>query len=108
MRVPLPAVTRRRVGLPRVVEHAEGVAEPGSHVQVHHAGLAGGLGIVVGGADGDRLVERHDVPEARAIDQRIDDGALRRTGVAEQQLDAVGLQGVHEHVLAAHRASSCE
>ena len=91
-----------RARLARVVEHAERIAETGSHVQVHHARAPARLRIVARGADGHGLVQRQHVADLRVVRQALDDGALGGAGIAEEILDAVAHQGFHEDVSSAH------
>ncbi len=91
----------RGVGLPCVVEHAEAVAEAGRHVQVDDSGDAGGLGVVVGGAQGDGLVQGEHVAQVRMVAEPVHQGALGRARVAEQEGDAVLGKGIEQDVAAA-------
>jgi hypothetical protein len=47
--------------LQRAVDHADGVAEAGRDMQVDEGRLAARLGVEVGRADRDALVQVHDV-----------------------------------------------
>jgi len=95
----------RRAGLEGVVEHAEGVAEPGRHVHVHHRDPPGGLRVVAGRAEGHPFVQRHDVAELRVVQQGVEDRALGGAGVAEDVLHPVPDQALHEDLPAAHAGS---
>jgi hypothetical protein len=91
-----------RARLERVVEHADRVAEPWRHVQVHHADAPAGLRVVAGRPQRHPLVERQHVADVGMILQAVDDGALRRAGIAEQALDALTDERLHEHLPGAH------
>ena len=92
----------RRARLQRVVEHAERVAQPGRHVDVDDSRLAAGLRVVARGAERHALVQGHDVAELRIVQQRIEDRALGGAGIAEDELDAMTDEALHEHVPASH------
>src|SRR5215813_13721202 len=98
-----PAVTTRgEPVLQRAVDHADGVAQAGRHMQVHEAGLAAGLRIEVRGAHGHAFVQVHDVLQLRIVEQRIEQRTFGRAGIAEDAIDAVGQKRLHEHLTAAH------
>ena len=92
----------RRVVLERAVDHADRVAEARRHMQVHEGRLAARLGVEVGRADRDALMQVHDVLQARIVEQRIEQRALGRAGIAEDALDAVIDEGLHQDLATAH------
>ena len=92
----------RRVGAECAEDHADGVAEARRHVQVHHARAAAGLGVVARGPDGDALVQREHVVDPRIARQAVDQRALGGAGIAEQVLDPVRQQALHEDVTPVH------
>ncbi len=85
-----------------VVHHADGVAEPGRHVNVHEARLAAGLRVVAGRANGHAFVKGHDVGDLGVVEQAVDDGALGRPRIAEDVADALGDEAFHQDLSAAH------
>ena len=95
----------RSVRLQRVVHHADGVAEPGRHVDVHDARLAAGLRVVAGRSHRHTLVESQDVVELGVVEQAVDDGALGRPRIAEDVADAVSDEAFHQDLSAAHGIS---
>ena len=92
----------RRVGPERAEDHADGVAEARRDVQVHHPRTAARLGVVARGSDGDDLVQREHVVDRRVAGEAVDQRALGGAGVAEQMLDPVGQQALHEYVAPVH------
>ena len=88
--------------LERVVEHPERIAQAGGHVDVDHADPPARLRVVAGGAERHALVQGHDVAQLRIVQQRVEDGALGRAGVAEDVLDPVAEETLHEDLLASH------
>jgi hypothetical protein len=54
-------------------------------MQVDERGLAARLGIEVGRADRDALVQVHDVLDVRVIEQRIEQRALGRAGLPKMR-----------------------
>ena len=91
-----------RVVLERAVDHADGVAQARRHMQVDEGRLAARLGVKVGRADRHALVQVDDVLQLRIVEQRIEQGALGRAGIAENAFDAVGQQRLKEHLSTAH------
>ena len=91
-----------RVRAERAEDHADGVAEAGRHVQVHHTGAAAGLGVVARGPDGDALVQREHVLDPLIAREAVDQRALGGAGVAEHVLDPVRQQAFHEDVAPVH------
>ena len=92
----------RRVVLERAVDHADGVAQPGRHVQIDERRLAARLAVEIRGADRHALMQMHDVLELRIVEQRIEQRALGRAGIAEDAIDAVGQKRLQEHLTSAH------
>ena len=92
----------RRVGPERAEDHADGVAEARRDVQVHDACAPARLGVVARGPDGDDLVQREHVVDRRVADEAVDQRALGGAGVAEQMLDPVRQQALHEYVAPVH------
>ena len=75
-------------------------------MQVHEGGLAARLGIEVGGAGRDALVQMDDVFDLRMIEQRVEQRALGRARVAEDSIDTVIGQRLEENLTTAHRLFS--
>jgi hypothetical protein len=88
----------------RVGEVADGIAEAGRGVDVDEGGPSGGLGVAVGHGDNSRLLQRQDVVEVLAArsGQRIEQGQLGRTRVAEDVPDTFRCQHRQQHVAAQH------
>src|SRR5207248_4650202 len=61
-----------------------------------------GLGVEVGGADCDALVQVHDVLDRGVVEQRIEQRALGGAGIAENPFHSVSQQRLEEHLSAAH------
>ena len=58
--------------------------------------------MVAGRSHRHTLVQGHDIPELRVVEQRVEDGALRGPGIAEDVADPVTNETLHEDVLATH------
>ncbi len=96
----------RRAGELGVVERAHRVAEPRRDVHVHHRGAPGRLGVIARRAEGHALVQGHDVTQPGIVQERVEDRALGGAGVAEDVLDLMGDEALHEDLLAAHAGYS--
>ena len=95
----------RRVVLQRAVDHADGVAEARRHVEVHEGRLAARLGVEVRRTGRHAFVQMHDVLDLRIVEQRVEQRALGRAGIAEDAIDAVIEQRLEEHLTTAHGIS---
>ena len=91
----------RRVRLPGVVEHAEGVAEPWSHMQVDDSGDPGRLGVVVSGAQRHGFMQGEDVAQVRVVPEPVHQRTLGGAWIAEQERNAVLGQCLEQDVSAA-------
>ena len=94
-----------RVGPERAEDHADGVAEAGRDVEVHDARSSARLGVVARGPDGDAFVQRQHIVDRRVACEAVDQRALGGAGVAEQVLDPVRQQALHEDVTPVHVSS---
>jgi hypothetical protein len=72
-------------------------------MDVDDGGLAARQGVVARGAEGHAFVQRHDVTQLRIVEQRIQDRALRGAGIAEDVLDPVRDEALHQDLLASHQ-----
>ena len=90
-----------RIALPRVVDRAESVAEPGRDMEVHHPHRVGRERIGVGHGDRHALVQAEHVVDVRVVVEAVDDGKLGGPRIAEDVPDSLRHQGVHEDLLAA-------
>ena len=88
-----------------VVHHADGVAEPGRHVNVHEARLAAGLRVVAGRAHSYPLVQSLDVADLRIVEQAVDDGALRRPRITKDVAHPLSDEAFHQDLSTAHGIS---
>jgi len=91
-----------RIVLERAVDMADGVAQPGRHMQVHERRLAARLGVEIGRADRDAFVQVDDVLDRGVVDQRIEQRALGGAGIAENPFHPVSQQCLKEHLSPAH------
>ena len=89
----------RRAGLCRIVQHSHGVAEAGGGVEAADRKPARRLGIAIGHAEDDDLVESEDIADAGFNDESIHQRQFGGAGVAENQRDAFRRQQVEEDVL---------
>ena len=71
-------------------------------MQVDERRLAARLAVEIRGADRHALVQVHDVLDLRVVEQRIEQRALGGAGIAEDAVDAVGCQRLHEYLPTAH------
>ena len=71
-------------------------------------GALGRAGVAVAHRDGDRLLQRRDVPHLGVLPERVEEPLLDRAGVPEHVRDAVGEQLLDDReasCLAGHRAA---
>ena len=87
-----------RAGGVGVEQVAHPVAEPAGGVQVHEAGLAGGLRVAVGHRHDAGLLQAEHVVEPRAVGQGIDQRQFRGARITEDVLAAFTLQDVEQDV----------
>jgi hypothetical protein len=92
----------RRARLLRVVEHAHAVAQSGRDMQVDGGELAGRLRIAVRHGDDGGLLEREHVAQLVLGRERVHQRQLRRSRIAEQDLDALLFQQLEEGALSGH------
>ena len=92
----------RRIGLQRAVERADAVAEAGRDMEVGDHRPARRLRVETCRADGDALVQRHDVFDLRIGRQAVEQRRLRRAGIAEDVAHAMRHEQVHQHTASAH------
>ena len=81
--------------LPRVVERAHAVPEPGSDVEVRDPDPARRLRPRVRHGYRDRFLEGEDVPDRGVVLEGVHEWKLGRPRVAEEVLDPLGDQGLH-------------
>jgi hypothetical protein len=95
-RVLLAGGDQQRTLRPRgVVNDRQGIGEPGRDVEVDHAEPSRRLGIPVGGGARRRLLQRDDIREAGAV-ERVEEGQLRRAGIAEEVVDVGSAKDLDE------------
>ena len=92
----------RGIGPQRAEHHADGVAEAGRDMEIDHPGAAARLGVVARRSDGDTFVEGQHIGERRVGGETVDKRALGRARIAEQILDPVRQQALHDDVTPAH------
>ena len=95
----------RRVVLERAVDRTDRIAEARRHMEVHESGLAARLGIEVGGAGRDALMQVHDIIELRIVGQRIEQRTLGRPRIAEDAIDAVIDERLQKDLTSTHLIS---
>ena len=78
-----------------VVDDRQRVGQSRRHVQIDDAEPSRGLRVAVRGGGRRRLLERHDVSQARAV-ERVEERQLGRARIAEEVVDAGGAQDLDE------------
>ena len=74
------------------------MAEAAGGMQIDDPGLARSLGVAVRHCHDAGLLQAEHVVDALAADQGVDQRQFGGTGIAEDVLDALGLQGFEQHV----------
>ena len=74
-------------------------------MKVHEGGLAGGLGVEARRAHRHTLVQMHDVLDLGMVEERVEQRALGGPRIAEDAVDAVVGQRLHEDLASAHFAN---
>ena len=83
-----------------VDDAGDGVGGAGAGGHQHHARLAGGAGVALGGVGRALLVAHQDVAQARLVEQGVVDRQHRAAGIAEQVGHALVDQGAHDDLRA--------
>ena len=89
----------------RVADRRHQVGGAGARGAEGHAHPAGGLGVALRRVAAARLVADQDVADPPVVD-RVVGGEVRAAGQAEHDLDALGLQGLHQGIGRPHALAS--
>ena len=82
--------------------NADGVAETWRHVEVHERRFTTRLGVKIRRTGRHAFVQMHDVLDLRIVEQRVEQRALGRAGIAEDAIDAVIEQRLEEDLATTH------
>ncbi len=93
----------QRNGVHQSVDDAgDGVGRAGAGSDQHHAGPAGGAGVPLGRMGRALFVADQHVAQLVLVEQGVVDRQHRAARIAEDHLDALVLEGAHDHFGAGH------